>query len=342
MLSNFCDRRQAYIDDRFGALHFLKPVLDGEEWTFLTCGDDPTLQEMWAIEHGSKRDTPIDEILLAQIEEHRSDVFYNLDPLRYGSDFVRRLPACVRHKLCWRAAPSPGADFSAYDRVLCNFPGIIQDWRSKGWPADYFLPAHDPVMDLFAANEDRPIDICFVGGYTRYHQKRARLLENVAAMSARYEVRFFLNASRLTRLSEQKILRYIPLPFLSCARRPHDIFRISSDPIFGVNLYRTMSKSKIVINAAIDMAGVDRGNMRCFEAMGCGAAMLSDEGIYPEGMIAGENFFTYKDSDQIQKILNKLLSDPGVLLKTGAKAHQDMRAIFSKEIQWNAFCKFLE
>jgi glycosyltransferase involved in cell wall biosynthesis len=341
-LSNFRDRRQAYIDDRFGALHFLKPILDQEEWSFLSCGDDSALQRMWAFEHGIKRDLPLYKILLAQIEEHRSDVFYNLDPLRYGSEFIRRLPGCVRYKLCWRAAPSPGADFSAYDRILCNFPGIIQEWRSKGWRADYFFPAHDPVMDQFAANEDRPIDICFVGSFTRHHQKRARLLENVAAMSPRYTVRFFLDASRLTKLAELKILRYFPFPFLQRARRPEAIYRITSGAIFGIELYRILSSSKIVINAAIDMAGKYRGNMRCFEAMGCGAAMLSDDGIYPQGMVPNENFFIYNDSDRIQNIIERLLSDPALLRKIGSKANQDMRSIFNKDVQWEAFLKILE
>jgi hypothetical protein len=49
-------------------------------------------------------------------------------------------------------------------------------------------------------------------------------------------------------------------------------------------LYELIGKSKIVLNGVIDMVGRDRGNMRCFEAMGCGALLLSDEGNYPKGM----------------------------------------------------------
>src|SRR5258708_36033204 len=39
-----------------------------------------------------------------------------------------------------------------------------------------------------------------------------------------------------------------------------------------------------IFNGAIDMAEEDRGNLRCFEAMGCGALMISDRGRYPKGM----------------------------------------------------------
>ena len=34
--------------------------------------------------------------------------------------------------------------------------------------------------------------------------------------------------------------------------------------------------------------------MRCFEAMGCGALLLSDEGNYPEGMDGHQTISTYE------------------------------------------------
>jgi hypothetical protein len=42
-----------------------------------------------------------------------------------------------------------------------------------------------------------------------------------------------------------------------------------------------------VLNGAIDMAGEDGRNMRCFEAIACGALLLSDAGKYPKGRTAG-------------------------------------------------------
>ena len=51
-LDTFAARRRAFLDDRYSAMHFLKPVLDGEEWAFFTNGDDEVLQRMWAREHG--------------------------------------------------------------------------------------------------------------------------------------------------------------------------------------------------------------------------------------------------------------------------------------------------
>src|SRR5437867_7413169 len=142
--STFSGRLDTFLTDRYGAAHLLKPVLERELTTFFTNGDDQVLQRFWASEHGLPRRASLEEILLGQIEEHATEVFYNLDPMRYGSEFVKKLPGCVKATLAWRAAPSRGADFSAYDAVVCNFPSIIKQYHERGWRAEYFSPAHDP------------------------------------------------------------------------------------------------------------------------------------------------------------------------------------------------------
>jgi hypothetical protein len=78
--SSFEARRRIFLDDRFGALHFLKPVLDGAPEAFFTNGDDEILQRHWAREQGPPGKTTLEAILLAQIEHHRTEIFYNLDP----------------------------------------------------------------------------------------------------------------------------------------------------------------------------------------------------------------------------------------------------------------------
>ena len=43
----------------------------------------------------------LEAILLAQIEQH-GPKFSKLDPVRYPSAFVRKLPGCIRKTFCWR------------------------------------------------------------------------------------------------------------------------------------------------------------------------------------------------------------------------------------------------
>ncbi len=335
---SFVRRRQAYLDDRFGASHLLSPMLDGDETAFFTNGDDPVLQGLWARENGLSHDTPPDEILLAQIEAHRTEVFYNLDPMRYGSDFVRRLPGCVRKSVCWRAAPSPGADFSAYDRVVCNFPSIIESWRRLGWRVGYLTPAHDPAMDAYAGNTERPLDILFIGGYSRHHTRRAETLEAVAQLASRYRVMYCLDQSRVTRLADSPLGL---LPGLSRHRRPQSIRQVSSAPVFGRELYELMSRAKIVLNGAIDMAGEDRGNMRCFEALGCGALMVSDHGRYPDGFVDGETMLTYRSAEEAVARAVHALENWGQGREVAAKGWDMVRNRYSKAVQWKMFQELL-
>jgi hypothetical protein len=77
--------------------------------------------------------------------------------------------------------------------------------------------------------------------------------------------------------------------------------------VFGRQLYELIGSSKIVLNGAIDMAGADRGNMRCFEAMGYGTLLLSDEGDYPEGMDGHQTISTYESgTDCLARIEDSL------------------------------------
>jgi hypothetical protein len=327
-------QRAAFLDDGYAAPHILLPVLSADESVFFTNSDDLVLQRQWAREQGMPAGASLENILLAQLEQHRTEIFYNLDPMRYQSDFIRRLPGCVRRSVAWRAAPSPGADFSAYSLVVCNFPGILESYRKEGWHVAYFSPAHHPALNTFAANAERPTDVIFIGGYSRHHRRRGHLLEAVAALQDRYRVIFHLDRSRLTRLAESVGGALLPL---GKHRRPQVIRRISHEAIFGRELYQALSRSKIVLNGAIDMAGQDRGNLRCFEAMGCGSVMVSYYGRYPEFMMDGVNMLTYQGPEQAVDLIEGALSTPARLADLARNGFELMKAKYSKEAQWHQF-----
>ncbi len=336
--TTFEERRRIFLNDRFGALHFLQPVLAGEPDAFFTNGDDELLQNYWASENGMPAGSSLEQILLAQIEHHRTDVFYNIDPVRYPSGFVGKLPGCVKKTICWRAAPSGSADLSKYDLLVSNFPSIREDWKAKGCRVDSFFPAIDQVMDEYIA-EERPIDVLFVGGYSRHHSARARILERVAGLADTRHVVYCLDASRLTRLAESPVGRFLPL---RKHRRPDSIARIARPPIFGRQLYELIGRSKIVLNGAIDMAGRDRGNMRCFEAMGCGALLVSDAGNYPAGMKPGVTMETYNSADHAIQLVSECLSSWSHRARVAERGRREISEIYEKTLQWVAFRKLLE
>lgn len=101
-------------------------------------------------------------------------------------------------------------------------------------------------------------------------------------------------------------------------------------------MYAQLSRAKIVINAAIDMAGGDRGNMRCFEAMGAGALLLTDPGNYPPGMVDGRTMSVYADAKVAVGLIEQSLSD-GSWRNIAAESHSMIRSEYSKEKQMAKF-----
>lgn len=327
----FAERQDVFLQDRHGAGHFLKPVLEREACAFQANANDLTHQRMWASEKGLPSGANPKTILLAQIEDHNTEVFYCMDPVAYSSDFVRQLPGCVRRTIGWRAAPTKGADLTAYDLIVSNFPDLLAGYAREGCRVEHFFPAHDPVMDSFAANEDRPLDILFAGSFTRNHQRRTAVLEAIADLRKEYRVSMLLDVSRATRW-----LSALPIPFVPM-RLPRSVYAVRQAPVYGLDLYRSFGEAKIVINGSIDVTRSMRGNMRCFESMGCGSVMVTDEGRYPDGMVAGVNMSTYTCAADAVSHVRRLLSEPSKMTSYRRSAHEMISTMYSKENQMQRF-----
>lgn len=332
--TTFEQAQRAFLDDRFGAAHFLMPVLDGDPDAFFANGDDERAQRLWAAEQGMPAKPPLDAILLAQIEHHRTEVFYNMDPMRYGDAFLARLPGSVRRTIAWRAAPSQGGQFLGHDVIVNNFPSLLEGYRAQGARAEYLAPAHDPEMDAYAARTHRPVDVLFVGTFSRHHRTRTAMLEAIARLRDRMVVAMHLDTSRYTRLAET------PLGWVGSLRkdrRSHDIREVARPPVFGRDLLDAIGNAKIVMNGAIDMAGADRGNMRVWEALGCGAALISDQGNYPAGMAPEEEFLTYTTKEDAVARIVSLMDDALLRTAIATRGHAMIATAFSKLRQWEHF-----
>ncbi len=332
--SSFNERRVALLQDRYEATHILKPIYDGDEQSFFTVADDLTLQRLWAEKYGLAT-TDLDEILLAQIEEFKPDVLYQLDPILLPSSFVRRLPACVKKVIAWRAAPLGGADISAYDLVVSNFETLNARWREIGLHTAWFSPSWDPEMAQYAQNFDRPVDVFFTGSYARTtgHEDRIATLATIAELSDYYQIDLRIMHKKWGRFADKPLIRWLPVPI----RLPVSLRRGTREAVYGRKMYQMISQSKIVLNPATSIAGEIRGNIRCWEALGCGACMLGSAGQYPEGFEAGINFESFVSNDDLKnKIIALLADEPRRKLISEAGADM-MKRVWSKERQWQDF-----
>jgi spore maturation protein CgeB len=89
-----------------------------------------------------------------------------------------------------------------------------------------------------------------------------------------------------------------------------------------------------MLNGSTDTAGADRGNMRCFEALGGGSLLLSDQGNYPEGMNHGQTIILYGSPEQAVSQIRALLEDSERRLSVARAGHVMVSTRYSKETQW--------
>lgn len=333
---DFKKRLELLTADRYGAAHLLKPALEGHPDAFLVWGNDKKLQFAWAAEHGM-RTKNLEKILLAQIEAHQTEVLYVLPSSVYDSSFIKKLPGCVKKTLGWRAAPLGKADLSEYDLCLTNFSKFIAKWSEQGINAAWFWPSHDPVMADYADNKNRPVDIIFAGSYTRLHKRRSAILHAVAGLADKYKVEMYINHNPFRSVNIFGLFR-LPL-FIN--HIPRHIRSVAMPPVFGLDLYSSFSRAKIVVNIHIDMALNYRGNMRCFEALGCGACLVSDAGVYINGLSPGGDFIAYRDVQDCVKVIDRLLYDPHERRKVARTGAASLIANFSKDAQWDLFRKLI-
>lgn len=335
--TTFREMIDAFFADGHDGVHTLAPVRTWEEYAFYTHPNDEVIQRAWAREHGLPGNIPLDDILLAQIEEHRSDVFYCMSTQYTDSKLARRMPSCVKAKIGFNASPSTDQDMSAY-LMVCNFPFLLEKYRSMGLRTAFFSPSHDPTLDPLSPNEDRDIDVLFAGTYSRWHKRRSQTLEAVAALHSQYRIVFALQQSRLSRIADTPLGWVGPLKKYS---RPIDVRAVAQGPAFGLQYYKLLTRAKIVLNGAGDIGGNDRGNMRCWEALGARSLMVTDAGNYPEGMVDGETMRTYQSPAEAVAVIKEMLASHDERQRIANAGNTRVRERYSKARQWADFQKLV-
>lgn len=335
--------RQTLINDRFYGLHLLKPILDLEEGSFYTLWNYEKLQLKWAAEKGWK-ETDLKKILFAQLEEYQPDVFYNCAPSSFSSEEITQKTPSGALKVCWSASPYDQEHlFKSYASRLTNVPLDIKPKAVCGYRNDYFTPAYDAAMAQYGSNKDRPIDLFFYGQYADdAFKKRNKFVDRL--------LEFKLNEPTLNiKVCLQYRIRKEPVVNIPYIRRywqkivyPSEQVRLNVDrPTYGLSLYEVLSKSKIVFNAGVDYSGEYKVNMRNFEVLGCGAHMISDRGIYPEGFNMEEHFSTYSSIEECLEKIQFLLKEDDVRTHIAQKGHDFIKNQYTKAQQWQQFQRII-
>ena len=81
--------------------------------------------------------------------------------------------------------------------------------------------------------------------------------------------------------------------------------------------------------------------MRCWEALGTRALMVSDAGNYPEGMVDGATIRTYRSPEEAVAVIGHALQNPPELQAIADAGYDMVRTRYSKARQWADFQKLV-
>jgi spore maturation protein CgeB len=264
------------------------------------------LQRRWAAEAGMRvpRRRPLEAILTAQIDAIDPDVVY-----------VQHMGGTARRLLDrWRSqgrlvvgqiavAPPNLRVLRGYDLIVTSFPHYVDRFRELGVRSEYLALAFDQRVLASLGPVEPRWDAVFVGGLDpRVHPAGASLIESVAEPL------------------DLQLWGY-GLPEGSPLRgRYHG-------ELWGLEMYRVLASSRVVVNRHIEAAEGHANNMRLFEATGVGAALVTDRGHNLADLFEpGREVATYSDGDDLIAVVRRLLADEG---ERGALARAGQRRTLS-------------
>ncbi len=261
----FAEQMEAFLADAFSSAHMLTPHLAklGYETMFVVANCVPA-QARWLKD--SQLQLPVGDytfydVLRLQIEQFKPDVLYMGHPVDFDSRFLRAVSWKPKLTIGWRAAcVAPDTDWTEYDLIISHLRASRdQALRLGAKDVAFFHPGLPTWISDAVADEPRRFDVVFSGQWTEQHATRNAYLLALAAEAERdpsLSVGFYVGNENGT--------------------PPPAIEKRNQGPRWGLDMHRALRSGHIVVNAEIDLAQHDAGNMRLFETTGTGAFLLTE------------------------------------------------------------------
>jgi len=229
----------------------------------------------------------IQDILAAQVERCKPDVFYCMCIETLGTDFIRRIRPHIRLAVGQHAAPHSKLDISGYDLMLSSLPNYVDYYRRQGMRAEPFrLGFARRIAGRLQAGEKRH-DVAFVGGLGSFHADSTALLEKICG---RFQTRIWGYGVQT-------------LPRRSVIRQCH------GGPLWGLDMYQAYRDARIVFNRHIGIAENYANNLRLYEATGVGSLLLTDhKQNLPEIFQPGVEVAAYKNDGECLELIEHYLA----------------------------------
>jgi len=274
----------------------------------LVIGNDKRMQDKWVSEHGiapgsmSKYD-----VVMTQIDEFRPDIFFIGSMFDYYGNFIEKVSKITKNIFAWIACPfKDSLDLSNITCIISSAEDYADLFRRKGLKAEVLNAAFDE--DIIEMLDNRKVyDVTFIGGLSKKtHSKRVEGLE------------YIINSGIDLHLFGYGLDRNFNPFKKSLIRKQYGGER------WGIKMYKTLNNSRISLNFHIDVAKGFSGNMRMYEATGCGSMLMTENTTDIESIFQpGREVVTYSDfNDLVSKIKYYLENerDREMIARAGQKA----------------------
>jgi len=263
------------------------------------------LQLAWAAEHGPRwtraaahlprvRLAALHRIAHAQIDAFAPDVVYLQDLWFFTKpelDRMRRAGRLVVGQIA--SAPPPADRLRGLDLIVTSFPHYVERFRGLGIDSEYLpIAFHTPIGEQVAADPagERPHAAVFVGGVNpAVHPAGTELIARLCAAGLIDVWGYGADA--------------LP-PGSPILDRHHG-------PAWGLDMYRVLAQSRLVVNRHIEAAEGFANNMRLFETTAMGALLLTERAPNLAGLfVPGEEVETYASEDELVEKLRHYAARP--------------------------------
>lgn len=273
----------------------------------LVIGNDRTLQAKWLKERGMPAYTKKEDVVLAQVREFMPDVFFTGSMFGYYGNFMRQVSQVTKNIFVWIGCPYPrNLDLSNISCVISGSDEMVSGFREDGINSELMRTAFDADIIQHLDNQ-KNINVSFLGGMSKKtHSRRVMGLEHL--LKSGIDMQVFGYG-----------LRKSFFPFLNSP-----LVRVFGGERWGLEMYKTLNNSKISLNFHIDIAKGFSGNMRLFEATGCGSLLMTENtpDIHSDFKV-GEEIVAYDNFDDLVDKIKYFLAHEKELesiAKAGQKA----------------------
>jgi len=333
---------QNYAWANYFQIHFQKIGVEAHE----IVANATHLQEAWAKEHNTtKKDT---SLLLEQLKTIKPDVIHFQNPVIYTKDFIlqiRETVPSVKKIIGHCSFPYSKENletFSSFDFTLAGSPKFKYEFDNYNLKAFEFNHGFEASQLIQVAKNTTTIpesNMIFLGSFLQsqdFHDGRIKFIQDLIdnhidiqiytqlqtdsnlslhAKQGAYLFVQFLKKIGLTNLALnhpilKKFIRLNEMP-KKTKHNPSFVNHIIPKSLYGIDMLKALTFSKIGFNIHGGVAGDYAANVRLFEVTGVGTCLLTDhkKNIH--------NFFepdkevvTYKSSDECIEKYNWLINHP--------------------------------